>query len=165
MSTNTRRGIYLVEFLVLGLPSVLSFGLLAGLAAFLSGYLLLMGFGQVLIGGVGGDEASGFLSLITLAVLMLALCFLGSVAIFCYLRLSIAFLRDGPAGLAKWPHDLARGAACALLALPPMWFLAASAWGQAYPMNRVVAFYLAGGALLLPILHLWLEIRRSRALA
>ena len=161
MRTNTRRGIYLVEFLVLGLPSVFSFGLLAGLGAVISGWFLLMAFGQILV-GAGTDEASGLV--IPVAVL-LAVCFLGTVAIFYYLRLSIAFLREGPAGLAKWPHDLARGAACAVLALPPAWYLAVNAWDQGHLMNRVVAVYLAGGALLPPILHLWLEIRRSRTLA
>lgn len=115
---------------------------------------------QVLAGGLtSAGDVWGALGLAAMMLGVLAISVMGLVAIVTFARVALRFWRQGRIGLMAEHRRFLQGmlfAAPALVVMLPFGWLAVA--GQ-HPVDKLMAFYASGIALLPPILHLWLELR------
>ena len=163
MSESASRRLFLAEFL-LALPSLgflAAWALASGVGAAI-GALAFLWHSAANAGAVASlADLWAFLQIVGLLLGGIAVAILGLVAIGKFLTVALGFWKEGLAGLEAARRHLLPGLACAILPLALMTRIAWVTVGREEAADWLFAFYMSGLVLLPPILHLWLELRRT----
>jgi hypothetical protein len=166
MAARLSRWLFVLELVVLALPAVavlLPYALYLGGASLL---MLLVGGFEAMRSGIGSLTLADLASALGLFAMfggIAALAFAGIVALIRFGDIAHAFARRGRPGLRDVGSGFRRGLAWAAAPLAlwvPFGLVGA---GASHPADRIVGFYVSGLTLLVPVLHLWLEIRLAQA--
>lgn len=161
MPERASRAVFIVELLVFALPAIL---LLGTYAVILGGWSLFAAIVAAVMPLMEANAGLATFDLLTMFIVSLLIAVSGLIALWNFMTVAFGFARYGTRALCKSTRVFNRGLAFAVLPLCIAVPFGLALGHAGYPEDIVPAAYLSGLPLLVPVVHLWLEMRcRSKA--
>lgn len=161
VSERASKAIFLLEFLVFALPAILILGfysvLIGGWTLFGLGTALILPFTEIIALAIRDFGDLFAVSAMVVAVFLLAAS--GAIALWKFAAVARIFWKKGATALHAARETFNRGLAFAILPLCVMLPFGVLIARSGDPGDVISAFYLSGVSLIVPVLHLWLELR------
>jgi hypothetical protein len=155
------RAVYLVEVIVLALPTLTPMGLLALVGTIYCGGATLIGLDMLpgYLAGRYGDGA-GTMDFVALGSLGTLVCVSALCAISRFIKLSKAYFFGSARALLDHAVDFRLGMTLALSLLAMNGILAAVMPAEIFGL--FMALFLANAVILIPVTHLWIAMRHAQ---